>query len=326
MTVDGLLSDTGLSQEDLNRLEYIDLRDHVTILTNLDRETDDRTWAVQAGDQFSMTSHGPLSFAALSAPTLGAALSVMVDFQAIRTDSFRSQLQREQDYCQFEMWDLSGEEAYGQWITQSIIRILQILIQTILGYPPGDQLQIYFRCDQPDHADVLQARYGSPCHFSQTFNGFRIPASWWELRSPLHDEVSYRSNLAHCREMLASHLRGHEVSQQVRQILLTYFETAASEAPVGELPDLEQVAAALNVTSRTLIRHLKKEDNAYKNIVRQLRQQYAEQLLQNTHLSVAQISERLGYKEPANFSRAFSTWYGVSPATWRQNDALGHNE
>ena len=41
-------------------------------------------------------------------------------------------------------------------------------------------------------------------------------------------------------------------------------------------------------------------------------------LLRNPGLSVAEIGYRLGYAEPAAFTRAFTRWTGQSPLKWRQ--------
>ena len=45
---------------------------------------------------------------------------------------------------------------------------------------------------------------------------------------------------------------------------------------------------------------------------------YAERLLQDARRNVADVAEVLGYREAANFSRAFRRWYGASPAAWRR--------
>ena len=83
-------------------------------------------------------------------------------------------------------------------------------------------------------------------------------------------------------------------------------------------PTQEAIAAAMHLTTRTLIRRLKKEGSAYKEILEELRRDYAQTLLGNARLTVADISVLLGYREPANFGRAFRRWFGSSPAHWRR--------
>ncbi|MEC8429311.1 MAG: helix-turn-helix transcriptional regulator, partial [Pseudomonadota bacterium] len=82
-------------------------------------------------------------------------------------------------------------------------------------------------------------------------------------------------------------------------------------------PELGELAERMHVTSRTLIRRLKRDGTTYKQILEQLRRRYATELLLRTDLTAAAISELLGYGEPANFGRAFRRWYGTSPNQWR---------
>ena len=41
------------------------------------------------------------------------------------------------------------------------------------------------------------------------------------------------------------------------------------------------------------------------------------QLLRNPRLQMAEIAERLGFSDPAAFSRAFRKWSGLPPSEWR---------
>jgi AraC-like DNA-binding protein len=84
------------------------------------------------------------------------------------------------------------------------------------------------------------------------------------------------------------------------------------------LPPLEQLAARLHLTPRTLIRHLQREGTGYREIVEDLRRDHASRLLRDARLTIAEVGEILGYREQANFGRAFRRWFGCSPTTWRR--------
>ena len=81
---------------------------------------------------------------------------------------------------------------------------------------------------------------------------------------------------------------------------------------------IEQLAAMLNLSSRTLERRLNALGCCYRDIVEDWRRQRAHDLLRTTTLSIADISDRLGYSEPANFGRAVRRWFNVSPGALRQ--------
>ena len=52
--------------------------------------------------------------------------------------------------------------------------------------------------------------------------------------------------------------------------------------------------------------------------VKDQRLQAARRLLESTTLSVAEIAERTGETDVANFSRAFKKYYNLSPAEYRK--------
>ncbi|MCB1730812.1 MAG: helix-turn-helix transcriptional regulator, partial [Halieaceae bacterium] len=57
---------------------------------------------------------------------------------------------------------------------------------------------------------------------------------------------------------------------------------------------------------------------SYSELLARVQSERACNLLRNRGLSVAQIGYRLGYTEPAAFTRAFTRWTGQSPLKWRQ--------
>ena len=83
-------------------------------------------------------------------------------------------------------------------------------------------------------------------------------------------------------------------------------------------PDLARVAAALCVSTRTLKRRLQRHGTSFMLLLEECRRRDAQHLLSHSTLSVQAIAARLGYQNPANFSRAFSRWTGESPRAARQ--------
>lgn len=79
----------------------------------------------------------------------------------------------------------------------------------------------------------------------------------------------------------------------------------------------ESIAQALAMSPRTLQRNLKQEGTSYKQLLEETRRDLASQYIKESRLSVNEITFMLGFSEPANFSRAFKRWTGVSPSEYR---------
>ena len=100
----------------------------------------------------------------------------------------------------------------------------------------------------------------------------------------------------------------------VRQALLSQTD---------KLPGLAEIAASQHISSRTLIRRLKKGNTSYQAILEDVRKTMALDYLMNSGMNVASIAYRLGYQDPSNFGRAFRSWFGVSPGSYRRRSRIG---
>lgn len=79
----------------------------------------------------------------------------------------------------------------------------------------------------------------------------------------------------------------------------------------------EQIAALLGMSSRTLIRRLESAGTSFHELADETRFEIAQQMLCDTSLSIATISDTLGYSRASSFTRAFRRWSGSAPAAWR---------
>lgn len=82
--------------------------------------------------------------------------------------------------------------------------------------------------------------------------------------------------------------------------------------------NLENVAAALHTSPRTLQRKLALIGSNFAQIRDQSLTDLASEMLSKTGHSVGQISRELGYTDPASFTIAFKRWKGVPPKAYRE--------
>lgn len=81
------------------------------------------------------------------------------------------------------------------------------------------------------------------------------------------------------------------------------------------------IAAALNVSPRTLHRAFAAAGSTFMGRLRTLRMQRAAELLAQPRLagvSVAEIGRRCGYTDASHFAREFHRAWGLAPASWRR--------
>jgi AraC-like DNA-binding protein len=85
-------------------------------------------------------------------------------------------------------------------------------------------------------------------------------------------------------------------------------------------PDLHLAAEGAGMSKRTLQRRLAELGLSYSKSVNQTRLRLAAARLAETDISIAEISDSLGYTDASNFSRAFRAKTGISPGAYRQRN------
>jgi len=279
------------------------------------------SWITHYGGQLGVGSHGPLSFAALSAPTLGAALQTLSDFMVIRTSGFATELRENDQQLELVLHDRSNHPLAGRWLIESGFLVVQNLIEAITGHPPGDNAELLFTYEQPSNHRELSALFKLPCRYRAKNNCLSIPLSWAGIPSPLSDADTFHSNIAKCRELkLQLTANKKDVHHLVNARLLAHFERRLSNNAKSEkIPSITTLAKELFMSPRSLIRKLDNQGSSYKEILQSVMLEQAQYLLKETHYTSAEIAGKLGYQDAANFGRAFKRWSGQTPSNWRRN-------
>ena len=76
---------------------------------------------------------------------------------------------------------------------------------------------------------------------------------------------------------------------------------------------IDRVAGDMGLSRQTLYRRLKEEGVTFEGLLDKLRHRLALRYLREERMSVKAASYRLGFSDPAAFSRAFKRWTGNSP-------------
>jgi AraC-like DNA-binding protein len=268
-----------------------------------------RDWGLRLGGRFEAATHGPVGFAALSAPTLGDGVAVIERFGHVRAPYFRLQSHRTQGRVALrvdERMALPDEERIP--LVETLILSLQRLVEAVVGGPLREA-SFDFAWRPPSYADEYPGHYHGPVRFDAPWTQLTMPADWLRLPCPMADPVMYETSLRKL-EALARRLESDDhVVARVEALI---------EASGDRAPSLAQAAKRVHLSPRTLIRRLRRAGTTYHELLDVHRRASAEVLLKNPDFDVAEVSHRLGYGDPANFGRACRRWFGMAPGRYRR--------
>ena len=110
-------------------------------------------------------------------------------------------------------------------------------------------------------------------------------------------------------DRIAGHDQGQRLAEQVHALLQGMDDPGAG---------MKKVAAALQMTDRTLRRRLAREGTCFSEISHSVRYGVAARHLRGSDSRIEDIAELSGFSDPANFRRAFIRWTRMSPAQFRR--------
>ncbi|KGJ06515.1 AraC-type DNA-binding protein [Paracoccus halophilus] len=197
----------------------------------------------------------------------------------------------------------------------SVGRDMAATLGFITGFYPDAPplLSVDIRYDADVTRRNLPEKLQVPIRFGAGRNELRMQKGFWSHRPATASEALFRSQemriMRHLPVMRREDTMAHLVLRQLQAL-----EPIAS---------LGAVADQLGITERTLSRRLEQEGTTFSDIQNRVMIDKAKVYLRHGGVSVARISELLGYSEPAAFTRAFRRVTGVSPRAWRAADQPG---
>jgi AraC-like DNA-binding protein len=83
-------------------------------------------------------------------------------------------------------------------------------------------------------------------------------------------------------------------------------------------PHIDWVARKMELSSRSLQRHLSVHNTTFEAVMDRVLTRHAATLLEQREIQITQVALQLGYADPSHFVRAFRRWTGQTPGEFRR--------
>ncbi len=262
------------------------------------------------GQQFQPRDLGMWGYAAISAPTLGAALDNLVRLFHFHQESSWMRLADGPDgLMRLEYQIHCAEIVERRQDAELSLGMFANVIRDCAGsrWAP---VEVHFEHPRPDGWEEHETAFDAPVYFSQRTNALLFRPELLQRPMPGSD-LQLMSMMETCLESLGSRREGAGgLADRVRTAIRV-------NLPNG-YPSLERIAQELRVTAASIQREFAERGITYKDAVEMTRQKLALMYLEQRMLPLTEIAMLLGYSELSAFTRAFTRWTGRSPRSWRK--------
>ncbi|PZQ62301.1 MAG: AraC family transcriptional regulator [Phenylobacterium zucineum] len=167
----------------------------------------------------------------------------------------------------------------------------------------------------PGYRDEYERIFRAPVVFASTRNAMLIRHQFGEDTLELIPGYAGGVLSGHAEHLLADLESSKSTRGRVEAVLRPVLEAGGTS--------MDAVASRLGLSRQTLYRKLKSEGVTFEQVLDGLRHRLALHLLSDGRASVNETAYRLGFSDPAAFSRAFKRWTGVSPSEASKVSAPG---
>mgnify|MGYP003433804389 FL=1 len=310
-----VLSGTALTEAELGtHNKRIEGQQYGRMLANALRISNDPALAYELGLRSQLTQHGFVGFGLMSSSTLEEAVALGQRYLQARAPLFNSHIHYQNDWVIVELVETISLGVLKSFTCDIVLVELCCLFNRLLSGQPTPshwRSEICVPYPEPAHYAAWQTRLPK-FHFSQPSMQIRFPAQLLTQRIATANPVTAQLAIAQCEQELAELAAADATDPWVAQAL------ALLTTKHGQYDRLSELAGKMHLSERTLKRRLQDAGTSYQRLLDQARQRHAEIMLAQPEASIAKIAAALGYQDPANFTRAFRQWTGLSPTAYRR--------
>ena len=318
VTAAAICADLGWPEETLDAArDSLTVAEYIALLGAGDRLAGDPVFGLHAGLHARLSTYPFYGLVVCACTTLRGAFAQTHRYEGLAHDLGRSRLDERGGVATY-YWDtpwldrctpaqarhlcdsvLAGILTFVSWLAHERLPVREIG----LPYPEPDA------AIRAAHAQVFGPAvvYGVPAAYG------RFDAALLDRPVPNADGSMLKVLQRHADELLAARLRE---TAEPRIVTDVRREVAAQLA--SDRARVDDVAAALAVSTRTLQRKLAEAGTNFQAVHDAARQALAEELLRDSRLNLTDVAFMLGYREQSSFNRACREWFGNTPARTRE--------
>lgn len=308
-----LIALTGYNFEELCD-ESLFVEDHIynTVTEKALETTNDPFFGLHIGESLNLSAAGLIVQLAQTSRTVKEALHHICEFASLGCRALPFALIEEKDHYKLtltpsELWlEQSPLSVYHTTDGSIVFTVREFHTLTRNEHAPK---AIHLIMNKPENTSEYERIFECPVLFGQPENAILLEKKHVEEPVVTSDYNLLQTLVQHAEMKVAALQSQLGFANMVKQSIVNMVRP--------EFPTVEQVAAHLNISVRTLQRKLKEEGQTFKGILEDLKKQFALSYIKRADLSVSEIAYLLSYNDASAFIRSFKRWTGKTPNAYR---------
>jgi AraC-like DNA-binding protein len=193
---------------------------------------------------------------------------------------------------------------FGKWIGESVVGHPIRFSSVELAYPAPGHRSLYRKIFGTDH--II---------FNAPVSAVNVISPPVEVTARDHKNTElFEICQQYCQQVMRQITAERPLALKVRNLFLH---------SSGQIPNLNEVARTLNLSPRSLRRHLAAEGVTFQQLINEFRCDLSKEYLKSSALTNQEIAFLLGYQDVKAFLRAFRNWTGTTTTEYRKStDAI----
>ncbi len=313
----GLCQEAGLDVEFVSKPGAFCERSVIYRLWDLAAQaSDDLNIGLKAYGEFHPSSFQIVGYTMMSSSNLKRALERLVRFSPLIGTGFSLFLVQEQQHYRLASLDHQqpGSVKPRQYTDAALASLLGFC-RWLAGGKSPQPLSVEFTYPEPEDTSEHQRLFGCPLSFGAAYDSILFDGQ--ELLSPLSMANEALATLHDSfAEAQLDQLSGYFIVGRIRALITERLSQGQGQGQC----DMESIAAALNISKRTLQRGLEKDGTQFKDVLNDVRRQMADFYLRHSHFNMKHVTSLLGFHDHSSFHKACIRWFGMTPGQYRTDE------
>jgi AraC-like DNA-binding protein len=306
-----LLEKAGLQDADLdNPDKWITFEQELSIYQQISDLIPDPAFGFSIGTNYNIGQLGKWVMAVNCCTTAIEAFQTAFALIDLAPAYFQYILEAKGDIAVFRFREIMDFGSYRRFLHEAHVAGVYYVCCEIMR-ERFQLIEARFAYPKPDYVDKYKKIFNCPIVFDAEETQAIFNSNYLKKKLPCSNELTKNLYEKECRQVLRNLDLFTTTAGRVRHALLSNN---------NGFTNMTKLALNLNMSSQTMRRRLAAEGVDYKSLLRQVRENKACDLLTSSNLTMEEIADSLGYSDVANFYRAFKSWTGQTPMSFRRKE------